>query len=503
VNIPYILTIITFFPLIAGGIPILFMSKEDETLIKRWAIIASLVPLALSIYLWATYNPAAGLVVTEEQLWIPGLDVFYRLGVDGINLPLIFLTTLLSTLSLYYSSHVIEERVKEYFLFFLMLETGLMGVFVSLDFFLFYVFWEIELVPMYFIIGVWGHERREYAAIKFFIYTLAGSVLMLLAMLGIYFSTGTFSLVALPGKELFGGNFALQSLAFWGIFIAMAIKVPIWPFHTWLPDAHVEAPAAGSVMLAGVLLKLGTFGFIRILLPIFPKVFHYYAIPIAILAVISIVYGALVSMAQSNLKRMIAYSSVNHMGYVMLGIAAAAYATGTTGSVLVDRATALNGAVLQMFNHGIITGGLFFLAGMLYHRTHSYDLGIYGGLGVVVPVYYGVVAFMSMASLGLPGLAGFVSEFLVFRGAFAIIPYIAAFGVIGIVVTAAFFLWKVIQTIFLGPLNQRWRDMPDLHRYELISLAPLMAITLAIGVYPAPILNLINSGAVAILRIMG
>jgi len=503
VNIPYILSIITFFPLIAGGIPILFMRKEDENLIKRWAVLVSLVPLILSMYLWATYNPSAGLVVTEERLWIPVLDVFYRLGVDGINLPLIFLTTLLSTLSLYYSAHVVKDRVKEYFLFFLLLETGLMGVFVSLDFFLFYVFWEIELVPMYFIIGIWGHERREYAAIKFFIYTLAGSVLMLLAMLGIYFSTGTFSLVDLPRMQIFGGNFALQSLAFWAIFIALAIKVPTWPFHTWLPDAHVEAPTAGSVMLAGVLLKLGTFGFIRILLPIFPEASHAYAVPIGILAVISIIYGALVSMAQTNLKRLIAYSSVNHMGYVMLGVAAAAYATGTDGKVLVDRAIALNGATLQMFNHGIITGALFFLAGMLYHRTHSYDLKIYGGLGAIVPVYYGVVAFTSMASLGLPGLAGFVSEFLVFRGAFAIIPYMAALSVIGIVVTAAFFLWKVIQMIFLGPVNQRWRDLPDLHRYELISLAPLTALTLAIGVYPAPILNLINSGVVRVIQIMG
>jgi len=503
VNIPYILTIITFFPLIAGGIPILFMRKEDEKAIKRWSVLVSLIPLALSIYLWATYDPAAGLVVTEEQLWIPGLDVFYRLGVDGINLPLIFLTTLLSTLSLYYSTHVIKERVKEYFLMFLLLETGLMGVFVSLDFFLFYVFWEIELVPMYFIIGIWGHERREYAAMKFFIYTLAGSVLMLLAMLGIYFSTGTFSLVDLPGMQLFGGNLTLQSLAFWGIFIALAIKVPSWPFHTWLPDAHVEAPTAGSVMLAGILLKLGTFGFLRILLPIFPKAAHAFAIPIAILAIISIIYGALVSMAQTNLKRLIAYSSVNHMGYVMLGVAAAAYATGTEGKVLVDRAIALNGATLQMVNHGIITGALFFLAGMLYHRTHSYELDAYGGLGAVVPVYYAIVAFMSMASLGLPGLAGFVGEFLVFRGAFAIMPYIAAFGVIGIVVTAAFFLWKIIQTIFLGPLNERWRDLPDLHRYELISLAPLLVLTLAIGVYPAPILNLINSGVVKVIQLMG
>ncbi|MBI3734883.1 MAG: NADH-quinone oxidoreductase subunit M, partial [Chloroflexi bacterium] len=463
-SIPYLLSLIVLVPTLLGTIPLLFVPKENETLIKRWAMLVSLVPLALSALLWIGYQADGKIQYGEVADWIPTLNIFYRLGVDGISVPLIFLTTLLTVISLWYSSHVIHERVKEYFALFLLLETGMLGVFCALDFFLFYIFWEIGLVPMYFLIGIWGHEedRPQYSALKFFIYTLIGSVLMLLAILALYFATGTFDITALP-EAFRKANVAdwQRSLMFWGIFAAFAIKVPMWPFHTWLPDAHTAAPTAGSVILAGVLLKLGGYGFIRVLLPIFPDVLMNYAgIIVAVLAVISIVYGAFVSMAQVDLKRLIAYSSVNHMGYTMLGIAAASLAVGVKG--LEDaRAVALNGAVLQMFNHGIITGALFLLVGMLYERAHTRRVDAFGGLATPVPRYYGLVMLTSFASLGLPGLAGFVSEFMIFRGAFAIIPGIAAVGVLGIVITAAFILWKIIQMVFLGPLNEKWANMKD------------------------------------------
>jgi len=491
-----ILTIITLTPLL-GALVILALPRDNERTIKLFAILLSLIPLVLSIVVWFNYDFQAGtLQFTEEYQWIPTLSIKYRMGVDGLSVPMVFLTALLTVVSLYYSSHVIKERVKEYFFFFLLLEMGMMGVFTSLDFFLFYVFWEIGLVPMYFLIGVWGGERREYAAIKFFLYTLSGSVLMLLAILAMFFAEGTFDIIEMAQRQPFSGNFVLQALAFWGIFAAFAIKVPLFPFHTWLPDAHVEAPTAGSVILAGVLLKLGCYGFLRILLPIFPQAFQVYAPIVGLLALISIVYGALVSMAQWDLKKLIAYSSVNHMGYVMLGVAAAAYAGVNMSSnpALLDSATiAVNGAVMQMFNHGIITGGLFLLVGVIYERTHTRDLKAFGGLGNKVPIYYAVMLTTALASLGLPGLAGFVAEFMVFRGAVAIIPLLTVFGVLGVVVTAAFFLWKVIQGMFLGPLNEKWSGLPDMERYEVLCMAPLIFFMALFGLYPVPIINMMNN----------
>jgi NADH-quinone oxidoreductase subunit M len=322
---------------------------------------------------------------------------------------------------------------------------------------------------------------------------------------------GTFDITALPALsgDLFGGNFLLLSLAFWGIFISFAIKVPLFPFHTWLPDAHVEAPTAGSVILAGILLKLGGYGIIRILMPVFPETFNFYWLPIAILAVISIVYGALVAMAQWDLKKLIAYTSVNHMGYAMLGIAAAAATLGND-ALLETRAIALNGAVFQFIAHGLITGALFLLVGVIYERAHTRDLKAFGGLGAILPIFYGFMAITVFASLGLPGLAGFVSEFMAFRGAFGvglaeqpILAVLSFIALLGIVFTAALFLWKVIQGIFLGQLNERWADLPDMHRWEMIALAPLVILFVLFGVYPAPILNIINTGVLKVLDLMG
>lgn len=526
------LSAITFLPLL-GAIIILFLPSDNA--VKRFAVLWSIIPLALATVAWAIFQSwpeftmmngswcspeinaaSANYYLGECIPWIPVLGIQYHLGVDGISMPLIWLTTLLTTLSLFYSARNIDRRVKEFFALFLLLETGMLGVFVSLDLFLFYIFWEIGLVPMYFLIGIWGHEqdRPHYTALKFFIYTLAGSVFMLLAIIALYLfsSPNTFDiplLTATRDSSAWAKDALISTAAFIGFFLAFAIKMPLFPFHTWLPDAHTAAPTAGSVILAGVLLKLGGYGFIRILLPMFPGTFETFSFAIGALAVISITYGALVAMAQTDFKRLVAYSSVNHMGFVVLGVAAAAALTNDhltnpeMGNYVNNAATAINGAVLAMFTHGIVTGGMFFLVGMLYERTHTRELAQFGGFMATVPVYGGLLVLTAFASLGLPGLAGFVGEFLVLRGSYATLTTLTIIAVIGVVLTAAYFLWRVVQKVLLGKADEKWAKLPDLHGYEVITLVPLAVLMVVIGIYPNWILDTINTATDVILKTMG
>ena len=491
------LSLITFLPL-AGGVLILFLPKTQNRLMKNVAMLASAASFAVSVVLVGMYRLGEGMQFQELYRWIPGIAINYHLGIDGLSLPLVVLTGLLSVLSLVYSWRI-DHRLKEYLFLFLLLQTGMLGVFVALDFFLFYIFWEITLVPMYFLIAIWGGPRKEYAAIKFFLYTLIGSLAMLLAILILYFNASprTFGVLELIRQQPLAGKPLLASLAFWGFFLSFAIKVPMWPFHTWLPDAHVEAPTAASVILAGILLKMGTYGFVRVSLPMLPEAFQQYAFFVAVLALLGIVYGALVAMAQTDLKKLVAYSSVNHMGYVMLGVAAAAGAVGDP-SKAAAATTALNGAVFEMVAHGIITGALFLIVGVLYdYRAHTRGVDEFGGLGARLPVYSGITMIAMLASLGLPGLMGFVAEFFIFVGSFGVFPYLTAVAVTGVVFSAAMFLWT-IQRIFLGPLNERWTGLADMDLREKISLVPLAVFMLIFGIYPKPLLDVINAAMAAL-----
>jgi len=421
-----------------------------------------------------------------------------HLGVDGLSLTMVLLTTLLTPLAIL-ASFSISEKIKAYMMLFLFLEMGMFGVFLSLDLLIFFVFWEVGLVPMYFLINQWGSANRNYASLKFMIYTMGGSLGLLLGiqLLGVLF--GTYDLVALyqnwtslePDSILLGMTVqTVKTVAFWAFVVAFAIKVPVWPFHTWLPDAHTEAPTAGSMILAGVLLKLGAYGFLRLILPLYPFEAKYFAGALAFLATAAIVFGAFASYAQTDFKRLVAYSSVNHMGFVVLGIAAAGLASGTP-----DATIALNGAILQMFNHGLSAAGMFFLVGVIYERTHTRNLEEFGGLFPLVPVYGGILIFTSMASLGLPGLNGFVSEFLVVRGSWPILPMYTAISMLGLLFTGAYIL-KGIMKVLHGPMNEHWahgeHKLTEINTREILVMAPLMVLILWIGIYPAWILDVIN-----------
>ncbi len=510
------LPILIVWPLLCAAL--VFMSKSDR-LIKWGAVAASLLPLGISIYMLASYDYETGGMAFEVNWpWIPAINASIHLGVDNLSIPFVFLTALLTTLSLYYSVFVIKMRVKEYFGLFLILAVSMFGVFISLDYVVFYVFWELSLVPMYLLIGIWGGKNRDYASMKFFVYTLVGSVAMLLAILGTYLAAGTFDIIGAAAAQPFANlppdqALLLGSLAFWGLFLGFAFKVPSFPFHTWLPDAHTEAPTAGSVILAGILLKLGGYGMMRMMIPTYPSAAAYWSNWLVALGAIAIVYGALVCIAQTDLKRLIAYSSVSHMGYVIMGIGAAAAAFGTLDdqSKFDSAAMAFNGATMQMFNHGLITGALFFLVGVIYERAHTRDLDRFGGLGTKTPYYYGIMLVALFASLGLPGLSGFWGEFFTFRGALALTTGWAIFAAIGIALAAVYILWRILQNVFLGNYEENkishWTTVTGQHAdgptdmigFEKLTLWPLVIFIFILGVYPTPLLNYLNGAAVQIL----
>lgn len=501
-----LLTLILFIPTLVAGV-LVFLPSQEKKLVRWVAFLGSLIPLALAIFLWINFNRGqSGFQFEEHFVWYAAINSTYHLGVDGLSLTMVLLTTLLTPISVL-ASYSIEDRVKPYMILFLLLETGMLGVFLSLDLLLFFVFWEIGLVPMYFLISQWGSEKgereiwggrkiqaRSYASFKFMIYTMGGSLGLLLAtqMLGVV--AGTFDMPILFERwtALSGSLFGLpigtvKAIAFWAFVVAFAIKVPVWPFHTWLPDAHTEAPTAGSMILAGVLLKLGAYGFLRLVLPLYPEEARFYAGALAFLATMAIIFGAFASYGQDDFKRLVAYSSVNHMGFVVLGIAAAAFAAGTEDAVI-----ALNGAVLQMFNHGISAAGMFFLVGVIYERTHTRDLNDFGGLFPLIPVYGGILMFTSMASLGLPGLNGFISEFLVVRGAWPIFTIYTALSMLGLLFTGAYILKGIKKTLH-GPLNEAWIGrISEINLREIVVMAPLLVLMLWIGVWPAWILDVIN-----------
>lgn len=454
---------------------ILLLPKTNVRLIRLTAALSTLTVGALTLMVFFVFNPSmTSFQLTENILWIPQINAHYSVGTDGISFPMIVLTALISILACFASFEAIKEREKEYYFLYLLLEAGMLGTFLALDLFLFYIFWEIVLVPMYFLIGIWGGPRKEYAAIKFFLYTLFGSLFMLLGILALYFKSDPHSF---DWTQLASANFDLgfQKIIFLAFFLGFAIKVPIWPFHTWLPDAHVEAPTPISVILAGVLLKMGTYGFFRFSYPFLPDAALWFKPYMFALAIIGIIYGGFVALAQTDFKKMVAYSSVSHMGFVLLGLAA-------------FTPTAFNGSMLQMFTHGTITGGLFLLVGVLYERAHTRDMHTFGGLGAQMPVYSGILIFFTMASLGLPGLSGFISEFLVLLGAFQTAKVLAALACIGILLAAAYLL-SMIRRVLMGPLNPKWKSLPDIHTREIWTLVPLMILILGIGLYPKMILN--------------
>jgi NADH-quinone oxidoreductase subunit M len=465
--------------------------RARERRLQLAAAAVAAVPLALLAVAWGRFEGTGGFELVEAADWIPTLGIGYRVGVDGLSLPLAVMTALIFVVATAYPVDL-RGRAAPYFALMLFLEGASIGLFLALDLFLFFVFWDIALVAMYFLIGAWGHGDSQRSALKFFVYTFAGSLPLLLAILGLYLATDprSFDMAEIIRQQPMAAGGVYASLVFLGFFVGFAIKTPLVPFHTWLPPAHVDAPAPASAVLAGVLLKMGTYGFVRILMAMMPETFARFAFPLAVLAVVAIVYGALVALAQSNLKRLIAYTSVNHMGYVILGLSAA----GALAAQPEAQAIALTGATVEMVAHGLITGALFLISGSILARGGTYEMGAYGGLAGRARLLTAATVVAAFASLGLPGLAGFVAEFQVFAGALAVYPWLAAVGLLGIVITAALFL-RLLQQLFLGPLPARWSGFPDLSRIETASLAVLLLSVVVIGVYPAWLLSVIDSFA--------
>jgi len=475
-----IVSIVTFLPL-AGVALLLCLDRQREAAIKHLALAVSVVTFAASLALYGGFRlDVPGMQFTERAPWIGWLGAEYHVGVDGISLLLVLLTTFLTAVAILSSYTAVTTAVKEYMICLLLLETGMLGVFVALDLVLFYVFWEGMLIPMYFLIGIWGGPRRIYATLKFFLYTMAGGVLMLVGIIALYFLSGaapggeyTFDLLKLTGVRL---PFQTQVWLFLAFAVAFAIKVPMFPFHTWLPDAHVEAPTAGSVILAGVLLKMGTYGFLRFALPLFPDATQYFTPLVSWLAIIGILYGALVSMVQPDLKKLVAYSSVSHLGFVMLGIFALT-------------AQGVAGAILQMINHGLSTGALFLLVGMLYERRHTRMIADFGGLARVIPVFTAAFMLVTLSSIGLPGLNGFVGEFLILVGTFRVNVLYAVLATAGIILAAVYMLWMFQRVMFGRVTADANRGLVDLTPRELAVLTPVLVLIVWIGIYPQPFLR--------------
>ncbi len=503
----FILTFLTFIPIL-GAIVILFVPGTQKNLVRWIAVGTTGICLLLAVWLFMDFDRSeAGMQYMVRVDWIPSFNIQYFIGIDGLSVSMVLLTALISFLCVP-ASWSIDRGVKGYYALFLLLEAGMQGVFVSLDFFLFYVFWEIMLLPMYFLIGIWGGPRKEYAAIKFFLYTLAGSVLLLLAMLAFYFNvtdpaTGkhTFNMLVMMDASnhsewlrsvvVFGQSAAV--MVWWAMFFGFAIKVPLFPFHTWLPDAHVEAPTAISVILAGVLLKMGTYGILRFNYPMLQETTQAFSTFLAVIGVVNIIYGAFCALAQTDLKKLVAYSSISHMGYVMLGMSS-------------FTPEGINGAVFQMFNHGTITAMLFLLVGVIYDRAHhryivfpnDYEdpelrgkLG-FGGLWSHMPIYGSITMVAYFAALGLPGLSGFISEVLCFLGAFPVHRTLTVLGTFGVLLGAAYMLWA-FQRLFMGPFDERNKDLTEINSREIFTLVPLAVIVFILGVYPAPVLDLLAS----------
>src|SRR5580704_17609328 len=484
----HLLSVILFTPLV-GALLLLFIPRESQVLHRLVGNLFGVLGFLVSVPLILHFPAGSGAYEFRESAdWIPSIGAQYSLGADGISMLLVMLTTLLGMIAITSSWSVIQMRTKEYYILLLLLQTGMLGVFMSLDFFLFYVFWEVMLVPMYFLIGVWGSDRRLYAAIKFFLYTLAGSVIMLLAILALYFNatrlTGvqTFDIPSLLASAQLLPD-SLKAWIFWGFFFAFAIKVPMFPFHTWLPDAHTEAPTAGSVILAGVLLKMGTYGFIRFSLPLLPTdaaARHTIVTILIVLSLVGIIYGALVCMMQKDMKKLIAYSSVSHLGFCTLGI----FALTPQG---------LSGSVIQQINHGISTGALFLLIGVLYERRHTRLISEFGGLSTPMPNFAAVYMIATLSSLGLPLLNGFIGEFVILRGTYEVNIKYVAWAVTGIVLGAAYLLW-LYQRVMFGPVtNPANEHLPDLNMREYATLIPLVLLAFWIGIYPKPLFRVLDA----------
>jgi NADH-quinone oxidoreductase subunit M len=481
-NFP-LLSLILFLPLLGAAL-LLCVPKENGNAIRWIANLFSFVGFLVSLPLWFWYNSQDAQFQFVERLpWIPSVGAEYFVGVDGFSALMVLLATLFGFIAILSSWTAITERVKEYYIFLLILQTGMIGAFVSLDFLLFFLFWEVMLVPMYFLIGIWGSDRRLYSAIKFFLYTLVGSVIMLLGILALYFYnhsvTGAYSFDITQFQQL-SIPYNLQWWVFLAFFLGFAVKVPMFPFHTWLPDAHTDAPTAGSVILAAVLLKMGTYGFIRFSLPILPDATRHFAPMMATLAIIGIVYGALCAMAQQDWKRLVAYSSVSHMAMIMLGM----FSLNPVG---------IMGSIVQQLNHGISTGALFLLVGVVYERRHTRQISEYGGLSKVMPVYATIFLIMTMSSIGLPALNGFIGELLILQGVFIKDMTWAAFAASGVVLGAAYMLWLYQRTMFGKIENPKNEHLKDLNLREFATFAPLLVLAVWIGIYPAPFIRRLES----------